>query len=214
MTTLKVGIANYEQMKARTLAVARGKQRARGEDPKICFTSMESFAKVLSHRNRALLALIAETQPGSLAELSELSGRAKSNLSRTLKTRRGMGWSSFAKGRAGRWFHASRTQASPLAVPLGSGRRAGGCRGRAAVCEPRLQRLIFRVTPCPPEDGLRFLRKRSKNPLPEKSQVVGLGTGRAAGTSRTLMVEPTPAPAPTTTVFLKSNSNVELNENG
>jgi predicted transcriptional regulator len=86
MTTLKVGIASYEQMKARTLAVARGKQRARRDDPKIWFTSMESFAKVLSDRNRALLAIIAESQPDSLAELSELSGRAKSNLSRTLRT--------------------------------------------------------------------------------------------------------------------------------
>src|ERR1039457_2399178 len=79
MTMLKVGIAGYEQMKARTLAVARGQQRPRRDDPKIWFTSMESFAKVLSDRNRALLALIAETQPDSLAELAELSGRAKSN---------------------------------------------------------------------------------------------------------------------------------------
>jgi len=63
MTTLKVGIASYEQMKARTLAIARGKQRARRYDPKIWFTSMESFAKVLSERNRALLALFAEKQP-------------------------------------------------------------------------------------------------------------------------------------------------------
>src|SRR5260370_38873448 len=86
MTMLKVGIASYEQMKARTLAVARGKQRVRQDDPKIWFTSMESFAKVLSDRNRALLALMAETQPDSLAELSQPSGRAKSNLSRTLKT--------------------------------------------------------------------------------------------------------------------------------
>ena len=65
MTTLRVGIAGYEQMKARTLAVARGKQRVRRDDPKIWFTSMESFAKVLSDRNRALLALIADTQPRS-----------------------------------------------------------------------------------------------------------------------------------------------------
>ena len=52
--TLRVGIASYEQMKARTLAVARGK-RAHKSEPKIWFTSMESFAKILSDRNRALL---------------------------------------------------------------------------------------------------------------------------------------------------------------
>ncbi|MBI3706428.1 MAG: hypothetical protein HY246_01875 [Proteobacteria bacterium] len=62
MTTLKVGIASYDQMKASTMDVARGRRRARRGDPKIWFTSMESFAKVLSNRNRALLALIAEAQ--------------------------------------------------------------------------------------------------------------------------------------------------------
>ena len=47
MTTLRVGIASYEQMKARTLAVASGKRVARRDDPKIWFVSMESFAKIL-----------------------------------------------------------------------------------------------------------------------------------------------------------------------
>src|ERR1700676_741675 len=101
MRTPKVGIAGYEQMKARTLAVARGKKHVRRDDPRIWFTSMESFAKVLSDRNRALLALIAETQPDSLAELSELSGRAKSNLSRTLKTMERYGLVQLRKGERG-----------------------------------------------------------------------------------------------------------------
>ncbi|HET6535848.1 MAG TPA: helix-turn-helix domain-containing protein [Sphingomicrobium sp.] len=86
MTTLKVGIASYDEMKARTLAIARGERRRRRGEPKIWFRSVESFAKILSERNRALLALIAEEEPQSLAELAELSGRAKSNLSRTLRT--------------------------------------------------------------------------------------------------------------------------------
>jgi predicted transcriptional regulator len=101
VTTLKVGISGYKQMKARTLAVARGEKRVRRNDPKVWFTSMESFAKVLSDRNRALLALIAETQPGSLAELSHLSGRAKSNLSRTLKTMERYGLVELRKGLGG-----------------------------------------------------------------------------------------------------------------
>ena len=50
------------------------------------FTSIESFAKVLSQRNRELLAMIGREKPGSVTELAELSGRSKSNLSRTLKT--------------------------------------------------------------------------------------------------------------------------------
>jgi predicted transcriptional regulator len=59
MTTLKVGIASYEEMKARTMAVARGKRRVAPNEPKVWFTSTESFAKVLSAGNRELLRAIA-----------------------------------------------------------------------------------------------------------------------------------------------------------
>ena len=86
MKTLKIGIAGYDRMKARTMAIARGEHKpARGE-PTVWFTSIESFAKVLSGRNRELLATIARERPDSLTELAELAGRSKSNLSRTLKT--------------------------------------------------------------------------------------------------------------------------------
>ena len=118
MRTLKVGIASYAQMKARTLAVARGKQRVRRGDPNIWFTSMESFAKILSDRNRALLALIAETQPGSLAELAEHSGRAKSNLSRTLKTMENYGLVQLRRGQGGTIVPRVLYSGIALAVPL------------------------------------------------------------------------------------------------
>ena len=121
MTTLRVGIAGYEQMKARTLAVARGKQRVRRDDPKIWFTSMESFAKVLSDRNRALLGVIAETQPDSLADLAQLSGRAKSNLSRTLRTMERYGLVQLRKGQGGTIVPRVPYSDIALAVPLGSG---------------------------------------------------------------------------------------------
>ena len=86
MKTLQIGIAGYDRMKARSLAIARGEHKPARDEPKVWFTSVESFAKVLSQRNRALLALIAREEPDSLTELAELSGRNKSNLSRTLKT--------------------------------------------------------------------------------------------------------------------------------
>ena len=86
MKTLKIGIATYGQFKARTIAIAKGEYTPQSNEPKIWFTSLESFAKLLSAKNRALLKLIAQTQPGSLQELAEKTGRAKSNLSRTLKT--------------------------------------------------------------------------------------------------------------------------------
>ena len=58
MTTLKVGIASYDEMKARTLRMARGEQRPARDEPKIWFTSTESFAKLLSANNRELLRVI------------------------------------------------------------------------------------------------------------------------------------------------------------
>ncbi len=102
MTTLKIGIATYDQMKARTMAIAKGEHKPKRGEPKIWFTSMESFARVLSDRNRALLDLIIEAQPDSITELAELSGRAKGNLSRTLKTMERYGLVTLSKGIKGR----------------------------------------------------------------------------------------------------------------
>lgn len=86
MKALKVGIASYEDMKARTMAIARGTLKPAPGDPKVWFPSAESLVRVLSDKNRALLGTIREAQPQSLADLAELTGRRKSNLSRTLKT--------------------------------------------------------------------------------------------------------------------------------
>lgn len=86
MRTLKIGIASYEQMKARTIAIARGEHKPAANEPTVWFTSIESFARVLSAHNRELLSLIAKEKPESLSRLATLAGRNKSNLSRTLKT--------------------------------------------------------------------------------------------------------------------------------
>jgi predicted transcriptional regulator len=84
--TLKVGIASYEDMMARTMAIAKGELHPKPGDPKVWFTSPESFAKLLLNRTRALLAQIADTHPESLYELAATTGRTLGNLSRTLKT--------------------------------------------------------------------------------------------------------------------------------
>ncbi len=57
MKTLNVGIASLDDMKKRTLAIARGRLKPGKADPKVWFTSPESFAKVLSNKNGALFAL-------------------------------------------------------------------------------------------------------------------------------------------------------------
>ena len=86
MTNVKIGIASYEEIKARTLALARGEIKRAPDDPKIWFNSLKSFAAVFSEENQAMLRAIAEHQPESLAELERLTGRKAGNLSRTLKT--------------------------------------------------------------------------------------------------------------------------------
>ena len=102
MTTLKVGIASYEDMKARTMRIARGELRAPAGDPKVWFTSTESFARVLSAGNRRILQVIGEKSPASLDELARMTGRKKSNLSRTLKTMEGYGLIRLERGQRGR----------------------------------------------------------------------------------------------------------------
>jgi predicted transcriptional regulator len=102
MKTLFVGIAAYKRMKEKTLEIARGERKASRNEPKIWFTSIESFARVLSDKNRELLKLIHDQRPESLAELAELSGRQKSNLSRTLKTMEQYGLVNMKRGPRGR----------------------------------------------------------------------------------------------------------------
>jgi len=83
---LRIGIASRAEMRARTLAIARGELKPSPSDPKVWFSSLESLAQVLSSKNQLLLETIRSAQPGSLKELAELSGRAEGNLSRTLQT--------------------------------------------------------------------------------------------------------------------------------
>ena len=86
MKKMIIGIASRQAIRARALAVARGEHQPRPDEPKIWFTSMRSLAEVLSDDNRALLRLIREQKPESLSQLAEVTGRAPSNLSRTLRT--------------------------------------------------------------------------------------------------------------------------------
>lgn len=122
MTTLRIGIASPAEYRARTMAIARGEVKPKAGEPKVWFTSIESVAKVLSDRNRELLAVIAAEQPDSLQALAERTGRAKSNLSRTLKTMERYGLVRLEK-RAGRAI-APRTVYDEVRVDLPLGKRA------------------------------------------------------------------------------------------
>jgi predicted transcriptional regulator len=98
MKILNIGISSAEDYKARTMAIARGEVKPSPQSPKVWFTSIDSVAKVLSDRNRNLLAVIAAEKPNSLQALADRTGRAKSNLSRTLRTMERYGLVRFEKG--------------------------------------------------------------------------------------------------------------------
>jgi predicted transcriptional regulator len=95
---LRVAIAPREAIMRYTRDIIAGRRRRATNDPDVWFTSVESFAKVLSEKNRALLALIAERRPESIDALATESGRAKSNLSRTLRTMERYGLVRLEKG--------------------------------------------------------------------------------------------------------------------
>ncbi|MDP1815221.1 MAG: hypothetical protein Q8K92_12300, partial [Leadbetterella sp.] len=66
--TLTIGIASFNAYKARTLSIARGEYKPGKDEPKIWFSSIESFAQILSTKNQRLLEIIATENPGSIAE--------------------------------------------------------------------------------------------------------------------------------------------------
>lgn len=72
----------------------KAKSASRGENdprPTVWFDSWRQLAGVLSDENRQLLRVINEHRPRTVMELAALSGRAASNLSRTLRTLEGYG---------------------------------------------------------------------------------------------------------------------------
>lgn len=84
--TLRVGIISRADYMKRTIAIAKGEYTPKSDEPKVWFESLRSMAEVLSNENQELLRLIIERKPQSLSDLESISGRNKSNLSRTLKT--------------------------------------------------------------------------------------------------------------------------------
>lgn len=84
--TIRVGIMPLERVRNYTVAIANGTYKRKSTEPKIWFTSIKSFAAVLSDENRELLRIIHDNKPESIADLEQMTGRKASNLSRTLHT--------------------------------------------------------------------------------------------------------------------------------
>ena len=98
MKTLVIGIASYEQIKERTIAIAHEKYKPKKDEPKLWFASIELLAQVLSTENQRLLGIIKTQKPKSVTELAMLAGREVSNTSRTLKNMKKYGLVDFEKG--------------------------------------------------------------------------------------------------------------------
>ena len=86
MKSMKVGIMPHEEFKNYTMAIASGRHVPKKGEPKVWFESVETMSQILSTKNVQLLQLMDMRKPRSIKELAQMSGRASSNLSRTLKT--------------------------------------------------------------------------------------------------------------------------------
>ncbi|MEE7477082.1 MarR family transcriptional regulator [Methylobacterium hispanicum] len=82
---LRIGIASPQQMRARTIAIARGALKPGPDDPKIWVPSFEALGRLMTEQNTALLARIRASRPASIKDLSRIVERKPSNLLRTLR---------------------------------------------------------------------------------------------------------------------------------
>jgi predicted transcriptional regulator len=77
-------IKTMRELEAEMRAVARGEKAAPADAARTTFESVDALIRLLTPENRALLAVIRDRKPQSIAELAKLTGRAASNLTRTL----------------------------------------------------------------------------------------------------------------------------------
>lgn len=77
-------IQSLRELEAETRAVARGEKSAPKDAAAPSFNSVDVLMRLLTRENRQLMAIIRDKKPKSIAELAKLTGRAPSNLTRTL----------------------------------------------------------------------------------------------------------------------------------
>lgn len=77
-------IQPLHELEAEMRAVARGEKAAPRDAAAPSFSSLDVLMRLLTPENRRLMATIRDKKPKSIAELAKLTGRAPSNLTRTL----------------------------------------------------------------------------------------------------------------------------------
>ncbi|MFZ0395907.1 MAG: MarR family transcriptional regulator [Terracidiphilus sp.] len=85
-------IQSLKSLREEMVAVARGERPAPPDANVRSFNSLETVARLLTKENRKLLSLIRDSNPKSVAELAELSGRSQPNLTRTLNKLQAVGF--------------------------------------------------------------------------------------------------------------------------
>ena len=81
----KFKIRSVKQLEAEMRTVARGERRPPKDAAVQSFNSVDTVLRLLTPENRKLMALIRDKRPGSIADLAQMTGRAASNLTRTLQ---------------------------------------------------------------------------------------------------------------------------------
>lgn len=81
----KPKVQRFGEVIAEMKAVARGERPAPRDAGGVSYESVDAYTRLLTSDNRALLRLIRDKRPQSVAELVRLSGRAQPNVTRTLK---------------------------------------------------------------------------------------------------------------------------------
>ena len=77
-------VQSLDSLYSEMLAVARGEQKAPRHAGELSVHSPDVIVRLLTPENRELLAMIRERRPASVTQLAAWTGRAGSNLGRTL----------------------------------------------------------------------------------------------------------------------------------
>jgi predicted transcriptional regulator len=77
-------VQSFASLRAEMIAVARGEREAPRHAAEPSVHSADLIARLLTPENRALMAVIRDQHPTSVAHLAQLTSRAPSNLTRTL----------------------------------------------------------------------------------------------------------------------------------
>lgn len=80
----RVKIQSHKSLRAEMLAVASGSKTTGADTATPSVNSVDVLMRLLTPENRALMAILRDKRPQSVAELAKLTGRAAPNLTRTL----------------------------------------------------------------------------------------------------------------------------------